>query len=63
MSNKRPTFLKVYVLPVLLFNLTFVGWGIVVAHSAFGLWSVLGYAMIVTVGLYLYLAYLDRYLY
>lgn len=63
MFKKGPTFLRVYVLPVLLFNLAFVGWGIVVAHATFGWWSVLGYAMIVTIGLYVYLAYLDRYLY
>ena len=61
-SEKGPTFLRVYVVPVLLLNLAFVGWDIVVAHAAPG-WSIyLGYAVIVTVSLHLYLRYLDRYL-
>jgi hypothetical protein len=61
-SEKGPTFLRVYVVPVLLLNLAFVGWDIVVANAAHG-WSIyLGYAVIVTVSLRLYLRYLDRYL-
>jgi hypothetical protein len=60
--EKGPTFLKVYVIPVLLLNLAFVGWGVVAAHVALGLSTYLGYAVIVTVSLYLYLVYLGRYL-
>lgn len=60
--EKGPTFLKVYVIPVLLLNLAFVGWGVVSAHVALGLSTYLGYAVIVTVSLYLYLVYLGRYL-
>ena len=63
MPEKGPTFLKVYVIPVLLLNLAFVGWDIVVANVTLGLSTYLGYAVIVTVSLYLYLLYLDRYLY
>ena len=63
MPEKGPTFLKVYVIPVLLLNLAFVGWDIVVANGTLGLSTYLGYAVIVTVSLYLYLLYLDRYLY
>lgn len=63
MFKKGPTFLRIYVLPVLLFNLAFVGWSIVVARATLGWWSAFGYAMIVTVGLYVFLAYLNRYLY
>src|SRR5712692_5509563 len=58
-SEKGPTFLRVYVVPVLLLNLAFVGWDIVVANAVHG-WSIyLGYAVIVTVSLHLYLRYLD----
>ena len=60
--EKGPTFLKVYVIPLLLLNLAFVGWDVVAAHGAPGLSTYLGYAVIVTVSLYLYLVYLDRYL-
>ena len=59
--EKGPTFLKVYVIPVLLLNLAFVGWDVVAAHGAPGLSTYLGYAVIATVSLYLYLVYLDRY--
>jgi hypothetical protein len=60
-SEKGPTLLRVYVVPVLLLNLAFAGWDSVVAHAAHG-WSIyLGYAVIVTVSLRLYLGYLDRY--
>lgn len=63
MFKKGPTFLKVYILPVLLLNLALVGWSIVAAHVALGMLNYLGYAVIVTVSLYLYLLYLDHYLY
>lgn len=59
MSKKGPTFLKVYVIPVLLLNLAVAIWSLVAAH---GLSIYLGYAVIITVGLYLYLVYLGRYL-
>jgi len=61
-EEQGPTFLKVYAIPVLLLNLVLVGWDIVSAHIAQGWSSPLGYAVIVTVSLYLYLAYLDHYL-
>ncbi len=60
-AKKGPTFLNVYAIPVLLLNLALLGWAAISAHMAQG-WSIyLGYAVIVTVSLYLYLAYLDRY--
>ena len=60
--EKGPTFLRVYAVPVLLLNLAFAGWDIVAANAAHG-WSIdLGYAVIVTASLRLYLRYLDRYL-
>jgi hypothetical protein len=62
MSKKGPTFLKVYVIPVLLLNIAVGGWSVVAVHAAPGVSSYLGYAVIVTLGLYLYLVYLDRYL-
>ena len=62
MSKKEPTFLKVYVIPVLLLNLAVPIWSLVATHAVQGLSIYLGYAVIVTVGLYLYLAYLGRYL-
>jgi len=61
-SKKGPTFLKVYVIPVLLLNILLVGWDMVAAHIAYSLSVYLGHAVIVTVSLYLYLMYLDRYL-
>jgi len=62
-SKKGPTFLKVYVIPVLLLNLAVGGWSVVVAHSAHGMLLYLGYAVIVTISLYLYVLYLSRYFY
>jgi hypothetical protein len=62
MSKKGPTFLKVYVIPVLLLNIAVGVWSVVAAHAAPGLSIYLGYAVIVTVGLYLYLMYLGRFL-
>jgi len=61
--KKGPTFLKVYVIPVLLLNLAVGGWGVIAAHLANGALIYLGYAVIVTVSLYVYLLYLSRYLY
>ncbi len=61
-AEKAPTFLKVYAFPVLLLNLALLGWDVISAHIAQD-WSIyLGYAVIVTVSLYLYLVYLNRYL-
>ncbi len=60
-AEKGPTFLKVFAIPVLLLNLALLGWDVISANIAQG-WSIyLGYAVIVTVSLYLYLMYLDRY--
>lgn len=62
-SKKGPTFLRVYAVPVLLLNLAFAGWDIVAANAAHSWLIYLGYAVIVTISLRLYLGYLDRYLY
>lgn len=62
MTKKPPTFLRVYVIPVLLINLVVGGWSVVATHGASGVLISLGYAVIVTVSLYLYLLYLGRYL-
>lgn len=62
MTKTPPTFLKVFVIPVLLINLAVGGWSFVAVHSAYGVLIYLGYAVIVTVSLYLYLRYLGRYL-
>jgi hypothetical protein len=62
-SKKGPTFLNAYAIPVLLLNLALFGWDVISANIAPG-WSIyIGYAVIVTVSLYLYLAYLDCLLY
>jgi hypothetical protein len=61
-SKKGPSFLKVYLIPALLLNLAVGGWSVVAAYGAPGMLISLGYAVIVTVGLYLYLLYLGRYL-
>ena len=61
MTKNPPTFLKVYIIPMLLLNLVVGGWSIVAAYAAFGVLIYLGYAVIVTVSLYLYLLYLSRY--
>ena len=59
--EKGPTFLKVYVIPVLLFNLAIFGWTFVATHAVQGVLVYLGYALIVTVGLRVFLTYLDSY--
>ena len=60
--EKGPNFLKVYAIPALLLNLALLSWDIISVNVVHG-WSVyLGYAVIVTVSLRLYLAYLDHYL-
>ena len=61
-SEKGPTLLKMYAIPVLLLNLALLSWDIISVNVVHG-WSIyLGYAVIVTVSLRLYLAYLDHYL-
>jgi hypothetical protein len=61
--EKGPTFLKTYVVPMLLFNLAAVGWTLVNREIAQGMMIYLGYALIVAIGLRLYLVYLDHYLF
>lgn len=60
--EKGPTFLKTYAIPVLLLNLAVVGWTLVTRHVVLGLMVYLGYALIVAIGLRLYLVCLDHYL-
>ena len=55
--------LKVYVLPVLLLNSVLVAWNFLTTYSVHGIPTYLGYIVIVTISLYLYLMYLGRYLY
>ena len=61
-TEKGPSFLKAYVIPVLLLNLAVGGWTLGAVHIVQGVMVSLGYALIITVGLRLYLAYLDHYL-
>ncbi len=61
-TEKGPTFLKMYGIPVLLLNLAVGGWTLVASHIAQGGMVYLGYALILSVGVRLYLAYLDHYL-
>jgi hypothetical protein len=61
-SEKGPTLLKMYAIPVLLLNLALLSWDIISVNVVHG-WSIyIGYAVIVTLSLRLYLAYLDHYL-
>jgi hypothetical protein len=59
--EKGPTFLNAYVIPVLLLNLALGGWTLVATHAVGGVMVYLGYALIITVGLRLFLAYLDSF--
>jgi hypothetical protein len=61
-TEKGQTFLKTYVIPVLLLYVAVGGWTLVAPHVVQGAMVSLGSALIVTGGLRLYLAYLDRYL-
>ncbi len=62
--EKGPTFLKMYAIPMLLLDLAVVGWTLVTRTLiAQGILIYLGYALLVAVGLRLYLVYLDRYLF
>ncbi len=58
--EKGPTFLKMYVIPMLLLNLTVVSWTLVTRNIVQGIMVYLGYALIVAIGLRLYLVYLDH---
>jgi hypothetical protein len=62
MLKKGPTFLKIYVIPVLTLSIVLGGWDVIAANLVHSLWTYFGYVVIVAVSLYLYLAYLDRYL-
>jgi len=62
--EKGPTFLKMYLIPMLLLDLAVVGWTLVTRTLiAQGIMIYLGYALLVAVGLRLYLVYLDHYLF
>ena len=63
MSKKSPTLLKVYIIPVILLNIALLIWNFLSTYSIRGVPTYLGYLVIVTVSLYLYLMYLGRYLY
>ncbi len=63
MTKKSPTLLRVYIIPVLLLNIALVAWNFLTTYSVHGIPTYLGYMVIVTVSLYLYLMYLGRYLY
>src|SRR2546430_15346467 len=59
--EKDPTFLKMYLIPMLLLNLNVVGWTLVTRNIvAQGIMVSLGYALLVAVDLRLYLVYLDH---
>ena len=62
MTEKGPTILKVYAFPALLLNLALLSWDVISANIAQSWFIYLGYVVIVTVSLYLYLGYLNRYL-
>jgi hypothetical protein len=57
--EKGPTFLNAYVIPVLVLNLAVGGWTLMATHVVGGVMVYLGNALIITVGLRLFLAYLD----
>jgi hypothetical protein len=60
-TEKGPTFLKMYAIPMLLLDLAVVGWTLVTRTLiAQGIMIYLGYALLVAVGLRLYLVYLDH---
>lgn len=61
LAEKGPTFLNAYVIPVLVLNLAVLSWSLVATHVAEGVMVYLGYALIITVGLRLFLAYLDNF--
>ncbi len=61
MAKKGPTFLNAYVIPVLVLNLAVGGWTLIATHVSGGVMVYLGYALIITVGLRLFLAYLDSF--
>ena len=61
MAEKGPTFLNAYVIPALVLNLAVGGWTLVATHIVGGVIVYLGYVLIITVGLRLFLVYLDSF--
>jgi len=61
MAEKGPTFLNAFVIPALVLNLAVGGWTLVATHLVGGVMVYLGYVLIITVGLRLFLAYLDSF--
>lgn len=61
MSRNGPTFLKSYIIPVLLLSLAISGWSFIATYVAQGVMIYLGYTLIITIGFGLYLAYLNSY--
>jgi hypothetical protein len=59
--EKGPTFLNAYVIPVLVLNLAVGVWTLIATHVVGGVMVYLGYALIITVGLRQFLAYLDSF--
>jgi hypothetical protein len=57
--EKGPTFLNAYVIPVFVLNLAVGGWTLIATHVVGGVMVYVGYALIITVGLRLFLAYMD----
>jgi hypothetical protein len=61
LAKKGPTFLNAYVIPVLVLNLAVGVWTLIATHVVGGVMVYLGYVLIITVGLRLFLAYLDSF--
>jgi hypothetical protein len=61
LAEKGPTFLNAYVIPVLVLNLAVLSWTLIATLAVGGVMVYLGYALIITVGLRLFLAYLDSF--
>ena len=59
--EKGPTFLNAYVIPVLVLSLAVCVWTLIATHFTGGAMVYLGYILIITVGLRLFLAYLDSF--
>jgi len=61
MAEKGPTFLNAYVIPALVLNLAVGIWTLFAMHFVGGVMVYLGYVLIITVGLRLFLAYLESF--
>jgi len=61
MAENGPTFLNAYVIPALVLNLAVGSWTLVATHFVGGAIVYLGYVLIITVGLRLFLVYLDSF--